>query len=167
MPFTIYVYGVNENRFLFRSMFLLILVAGVQFYHVFFLRDIQRSVFIFREPNVTDISWDMYISIPYEDCRCNVISIESCLTNLQIKYTRILPLILFLLEVYTFKDILSLHRYRSHFIVNFYWIVSIFLFFCLVTVIYRCSSYYDIINIILADLGILLYLTCGATQIIP
>ncbi|CAF3704807.1 unnamed protein product [Rotaria sp. Silwood1] len=61
-----------------------------------------------REPNATDVDYHMYTNIPYEDCRCNVVSIESCLTDLQLKYSRILPLILFLLEIY-----IGLLRYFS------------------------------------------------------
>jgi len=166
MPLIIYVYGVSENRLIIQS-WVLLFVAVIQLYHVFVLENIQQSVFMFREPNVTDVDFNMYKDISYEDCRCNVISIELCLTNLQFKYTRILPLILFLLEVYTFKVLLSLNRYRRYFIVNFYWIVSIFLFFCLVMIIYRSSYYYLLINSLLSVLGILLYLCCVVSKTIP
>jgi len=166
MPLIIYVYGVSENRLIIQS-WVLLFVAVIQLYHVFVLENIQQSVFMFRGPNVTNVDFNMYKDISYEDCRCNVISIELCLTNLQFKYTRILPLILFLLEVYTFKVLLSLYRYRRYFIVNFYWIVSIFLFFCLVMIIYRSSYYYLLINSLLSVLGILLYLCCVVSKTIP
>ena len=99
MPLIIYVYGISENRLIMQAL-VLIFVAALQGLHLFFLGNIQKSVFMRREINVTDVNHHMYINIPYEDCRCNVVSIESCLNNLQVKYTRILPLILFLLEIY-------------------------------------------------------------------
>ncbi|CAF1476392.1 unnamed protein product [Rotaria magnacalcarata] len=128
MPLIIYIYGVNEKRFFIHSL-LALFVAAIQFRHLFILENIQKLVFMHREPNVTDVNYRMYINIPYEDCRCNVVSIELCLTDLQIKYTRILPLILFLLEIYILKDILSLN-YRRVFLRNLYWIASIFPLFC-------------------------------------
>lgn len=166
MVLVIYVYGVSENRLIIQSLVLLF-VAAIQLYHVFVLQKIQQSVFMFRQPNVTDVGFNMHKDISYEDCRCNVISIESCLTNLQFKYTRILPLILFVLDIYILKDLLSLNRYRRHFIVNFYWIASIFLFFCLVMIIYRSSHYYLVVNSVLSEVGILLYLFSGVSNVIP
>ncbi|CAF2160747.1 unnamed protein product, partial [Rotaria magnacalcarata] len=166
MSLIIYVYDTSENR-LFNQTVVSLFVAVIQFYHVFVVKRIQQSVFMFRQPNATNVGFNMYKDISFEDCRCHVISIESCLTNLQFKYTRILPLILFLLEIYIFKDLLSLYRYRRYFIVNFYWIVSIFLFFCLVIIIYRSSHYYIIINTLLSELGILLSLCCAVSKAIP
>ena len=92
----------------------------------------------------------MYINISYEDCRCNVVSIEPCLTHSQYKYTHILPLILFLLEVYILKDILSInYYYRRSFRRNFYWIVSIFLLFCLFRTIYVSGDHYSLTALLL------------------
>jgi small-conductance mechanosensitive channel len=166
MPLIIYVYGVNEDQLIIK-MFALFLAAAIQFNHGFVLEKIQQSVLMFRQPNATEVGFHMYKDIPYEDCRCNIISIDTCLTNLQFKFTRILPLILFLLEVYTFKDLLSLNRFRRHFIVKFYWIISIFLFFCVVMIIYQSSDYYIIMTTLLSELGIVLAVCCGASVVRP
>ena len=166
MPLIIYVYGVSEDQLIIK-MFALLLVAAIQFNHVFVLETIQESVFMFRQPNATEVGFHMFEAIPYEDCRCNNISIDTCLTNLQFKFSRILPLILFLLEVYTFKDLLSLNRFRRHFIVKLYWIISIFLFFCVIMIIYHSSYYYIIMNTFLSELGILLGLCCGVSVVRP
>lgn len=166
MPFVINVYGISEDDVFMKCMLLLFLTA-MQFYHVFVLKGIQRSVFRLRQPNITNIDFGMHEYISYEDCRCNIISIESCLDDLHFKYTRTLPLILFVLEVHILKDLLSLSRYRRYFIINFYWIISTFLFFCLVMIIYQSSYYYITINILLSELGIVIYLCCSISKFFP
>lgn len=61
---------------------------------------------------MTDIDYVKFIDISYADCQSNVVPIESYLGDLQVKYTRILPLILFLFEMYIFKNLLSLNYRR-------------------------------------------------------
>ena len=73
MPLTINVYGIDEKTIVLHAVILLF-VAGIQFRHVFILGDIQKSVFMYREGNMTDVSSDMFTNIPYEDCRCNVVT---------------------------------------------------------------------------------------------
>ena len=166
MPLIIYVYGVSEKRFFIQS-WVLIFVAALQGRHLFILENIQKSVFMNREGNITDIDYHMYNNIPYEDCRCNVISNELCLSNLHIKYTYILPLIVFVLDVYILKDLLSLHRYREYFFLeNLYWISSIFLFFCVLILIYQNSQYYFITTCNLAYLGMILYFLSAASIVV-
>ena len=88
MPLVIYVFGISEDRLIMQAMILLY-AAAMQFYHVFVLKGIQRSVFRLRQSNITHVDFGMHEHISYEDCRCNVISIESCLDNLHFKYTMI------------------------------------------------------------------------------
>lgn len=164
-PVIIYVYGVNETRLFIHSLVLLF-VAATQFRHIFILENIQKLVFTHRQSNITNIVYHMYTNMPYEDCRCNVVSIESCLTDLQLKYTRILPLILFVLEIYILKDILSLKYYRKDFLRNLYWITAIFLLFYLLIIIYRSSRDYSLMAFLLSYSGMLLYFCCAASKVI-
>ena len=163
MPLTINVYDIDEQTIALYGIILLS-VAGIQCRHLFILRGIQKSIFMHREGNMTDVSADMYINIPYEDCRCNVVSIESCLTDMRLKYTRILPLISFTLEIYILKDILSLKYYRRCFR-NLYWISSTFLFFCLLVFIYRSSYDYDLIALFLSCVALKLFFCCVASKV--
>jgi len=164
MPLIIYVYGISENRLIIESL-LLIFVACLQGRHLFILGDIQKSVFMYREPNITNINYLMYINISYEDCRCNVISSELCLSNLKLKYTYILPLIVFVLDVYILKDLFSLHRYRRYF-QNLYWILSIVLFFRVLRLIYQSSRYYFATACLVSYLGMILFILSGAAKVI-
>ena len=108
----------------------------------------------------------IYTNILYEDCRCNVASIESCLTDLQLKYTCILPLILFYIRNLYFKRHSFIKLLSKIFSSNFYWIFSIFLFFCLLMFIYRCSHHYSQSALFLSCLDLVLYFCCAASRVI-
>jgi hypothetical protein len=155
MPSVHHLNGFSLVRKIVYCLVLLLFIA-LQTHHLIILGNIQKSILMYREPNITNIDYRMYINIPQEHCRCNVISSDICLTNLRFKYSYILPLILSILEVYIFKDILLI-RYRRYFLENVYWIFSIFLFLYLSIIIYRSSYYYYLTCFILSCFGILLY----------
>ena len=161
---TIYIYGVNKIHFMI-NVCILTFVVTMQFRQLFILDDIQKSVFNFRERNFLNVDSDIYVDISYEDCRCNIVSIESCLTHLQYKYTYILPIILFLLEVYIIKDILSLDYYQIYTIMNIYWICSIFILFYLFRIVYLSSYHYILTAIILSSLGVILFSCCATWKL--
>src|ERR1700728_3817792 len=55
----------------------------------------QHSVFKLRMPNVTSLQPDLYflyLGMPYNDCRCSVVSTKYCLTDKQLRISRVLPL---------------------------------------------------------------------------
>jgi hypothetical protein len=156
MPSVHHLNGFSLVRKIVYCLVLLLFIA-LQTHHLIILGNIQKSILMYREPNITNIDYRMYINIPQEHCRCNVISSDICLTNLRFKYSYILPLILSILEVYIFKDILLI-RFRRYFLENVYWIFSIFLFLYLSIIIYRSSYYYYLTCFILSCFGILLYL---------
>ncbi|CAF0923450.1 unnamed protein product [Rotaria sordida] len=166
MPSYFRIYGASRIRIRIH-VYVLFFFICVQYRYIFTLGEIQKSVFMFREPTVTNVKLNMYNNIPYEDCRCNVVPVESCLTDEELKYTRIIPLILFLLQIYLLKDILSLHHERKYFLLNLYWIVSMFAFFCFLIIIYRSSYFYGTITRILVCTGLYLFLNGYISQIIP
>ncbi|CAF2822476.1 unnamed protein product [Rotaria sp. Silwood2] len=165
MPSCFRIYGASRIRIRIHAYVLLFFIC-VQYRYTFTLGEIQKSVFMFREPNVTNVKLNMYNKIPYEDCRCNVVPVESCLTDEELKYSRIIPLILFLLQIYLLKDILSLHQDRRYSLLNLYWIVSMFVFFCFLIIIYRSSYYYSTITRMLVCTGQFLFLYSSISQVI-
>ncbi|CAF3337584.1 unnamed protein product [Rotaria sp. Silwood2] len=165
MPSCFRIYGASRIRIRIHAYVLLFFIC-VQYRYTFTLGEIQKSVFMFREPNVTNVKLNMYNKIPYEDCRCNVVPVESCLTDEELKYSRIIPLILFLLQIYLLKDILSLHQDRRYSLLNLYWIVSMFVFFCFLIIIYRSSYYYSTITRMLVCTGQFSFLYSSISQVI-
>ncbi|CAF1260837.1 unnamed protein product, partial [Rotaria sp. Silwood1] len=80
MPSYFRIYGASPIRIRIH-VYVLFFFICVQYRYTFTLGEIQKSVFMFREPSVTNVKLDMYNNIPYEDCRCNVVPVESCLTD--------------------------------------------------------------------------------------
>ncbi|CAF2213914.1 unnamed protein product [Rotaria magnacalcarata] len=165
MPSCFRIYGISRIRIRIHAHVLLFFIC-VQYRYIFTLGEIQKSVFMFRESNVTNVKLNMYNNIPYEDCRCKVVPVESCLTDEELKYTRIIPLVLFLLQIYLLKDILSLHQDRRYSLLNLYWIVSIFVFFCFLIIIYLSSYDYSTITRMLICTGQFLFLYSSISQVI-
>lgn len=159
MPSLSYIYGANPIRVRTQA-WMIILFFIVQNFYTVILPESQKAVFMFREPNATNVKFNMYIHIPYEECRCNVVPIDSCLTDQYLKSSRVIPLIFFLLEVYLINDFLSLHHEGKYFLLNLFWIISIFAFFCLLIIVYRSSYYYYWITTLFICAAPLLHI-CG------
>jgi hypothetical protein len=85
----------------------------------------QKSVFMLRMPNMTSIEPDMYCDIPYNDCRCSVISTKYCVTDTHLKISRVVPLLLFLLHIYLIREAFSLSGDYIYFFVYLLWITTI------------------------------------------
>jgi hypothetical protein len=133
----------------------------MQLYHTFVLDGYQRSVFKFRMPNATSVKVELYYDIPYDECRCSVVPIKDCLTDEQLKYIRIELVILFVLEVYLIRELVSFSGNRVYFLVNVYWIVSMFSLFCILVIIYRSTFYYEIIAKCFSFVGFSFFLYCS------
>jgi hypothetical protein len=147
----------NNNECTVYHVLVLYAFAWMQWSHIFTLLNSQRSVFMFRMPNVTSVTVNLYGDIPYEDCRCSIVPIKDCLADERLKYTRTVPLILFVLVVYFIWNHLSFSGNRVDFLVKVYWIVSMFTFFAILIIIYRSSYYYNLIARILICTGHLLF----------
>lgn len=143
MPINFDINDNNEScaRFYACAIFLF---GFVQFEYMSVLDTSQIWVFRFWMPNATLVEAKLYYDIPYEDCHCSVAPTKNCLTNRQLRITRVLPLILFVLQVQLIRKSLSFSVTHTHFLVNAYWIISIFIFFGILVIIYRSSYYYEL-----------------------
>ena len=70
--------------------YIVMYLASSQFYHLLVLDISQEFVFMARLTNVTTIEMTSFSLIPYEDCRCSIQSTKGCLTDHQLKYTRLI-----------------------------------------------------------------------------
>ena len=102
----------------------------------------HESVLKLRMPNVTSDETKLYCGIPYDDCRCSVVSVKYCLTHTQLKFSRIVPLVLFILQIYLAQELFSLSGDHKHLLICALWITSMFVFIGIVALIYRNSCCY-------------------------
>lgn len=157
MPINFAINLNNKSR-TFSYAIIIMVLAVSQFLCIFILDASQIAVVRFRMPNITAVHVDLYSDIPHEDCRCSVIPTKGCINNIQLKIFRVLPLILFVLEVCFIREHFILSGDYTYFLVNIYWIVSIFVFFGIFIIIHRSSYYYDWIGLILYGISLLLFL---------
>ncbi len=102
----------------------------------------QRSVFVLRMPNVTSIDANLYFGIPYNDCRCSVVSTKYCLNDKQLKISRVLPLVLYVFQIYFIREFISISGDYIYFFVAVLWIIAMFVFIGFLVVTYLYNYYY-------------------------
>jgi hypothetical protein len=94
---------------------------------------------------VTSIDTNLYCDISYHNCLCSVVSTKYCLTDKQLKISRILPLVLFVLQVYLIRELLSLSGNHVSFLVHVLWVTSVLAFIGILVIVYRSSCYFDFV----------------------
>jgi len=107
---------------------------------------------------VSNVTSDLYCGIPYDDCRCVLVSTKDCLSNTHVKIARLLPLILFGIQVFLIREIFSLNGSGKSFFVYFLWIISMLIFISILVIVYRKYCYYDDMASILCCTGSQLFL---------
>ncbi|CAF3731611.1 unnamed protein product [Rotaria socialis] len=123
-------FDINANNVLratFYACAIFVLVLS-QLEYTYILDRSQESVFLLMMPNVTSVETNLYYGIPYEDCRCSIVATQYCLTYTQLKISRILPLVLFVLQLYLIRELILLSGDHVYFLVNMSWIVTFCVF---------------------------------------
>jgi hypothetical protein len=147
--------GINGNNEL-NSVFhagIILLLSLKQHTFLDTLDIAQKSVVALRMPNVTLFEPDLYFGIPYNDCHCSVALTEYCLTDKQLKTSRVLPLVLYVLQIYFTRDFLSISGNHTYFFVSVLWIVAMFGFIGFLVAIYIYNYYYGFVISYLCTTG--------------
>jgi hypothetical protein len=129
------------------------LLFWVQSKYTSILERTQKSVFMLRMPNVSTVEANLYCDIPYDDCRCSIVSTKYCLTDKQLKTSRIVPLVLFVLQLYLIRELVSLSGDNICFLVYVPWIASLFVFIGILAIIYRYHCFYGYTGLIVSVTG--------------
>jgi hypothetical protein len=157
MPINLTIKLNNKPR-TFNYISILMIFGVAQYVCMLILDASQIGVVMFRMPNITSVTLDLYDNIPHEDCRCAAMPTEHCLFNIQLKIIRILPIILFVSEVCFIREHFILTGDWRYLILNIYWIVCIFVLLSILIIIYRNQYYYDWVGIVLYGINLLLML---------
>jgi hypothetical protein len=150
-------FNANNKTRAFNYALVMMVFTVAQFICTITLLACQMSIFMFRMPNATSVVVDLYNDIPYEDCRCSFIPTKNCLTHRELQIARVLPLILFVLQVYLIREHFSFTGNHTYFLVNVYWIVYMFAFFGILVIINRSSYCYCWTATILTCMGFFLF----------
>jgi hypothetical protein len=131
----------NEMCSLIHAGTILILVLWQQGW-LYTLDMTQKSVFVLRMPNGTLLEADLYFGILYNDCRCSVVSTKYCLTDKQLQISRVLPLVLYVFQIYFTREFVSISGNHTSFFVSVLWIVAMFVSIGFLVVIDLYNYYY-------------------------
>jgi hypothetical protein len=136
---------------------LIAILSFIQATHISILEKSQKSVFMLQMPNVTSVQPHLYCGISYDHCHCSIVSVKHCLTDEQLKIGRILPLTLFVLEVYLIRELVSLSRDYTFSLVYGTWITCLLIFISILVIIYQYPCFYEHIAMLLNIMGCLLF----------
>ncbi|CAF0891349.1 unnamed protein product [Adineta steineri] len=152
-------FGLDINREMHAAGYAMALVMYIISHYdtLYNLKTSHESVLKLRMPNVTSNGTDLYCGIPYDDCRCSVVSVKYCLTDTQLKLSRIVPIVLFVVQIYLAHELFTLSGDHKHLLICALWITSMFVLIGIIALIYRSSCYHGHTLSILAGTGYLLF----------
>lgn len=136
---------------------LIVILLYMHSENISILEKSQKSIFMLKMPNVTSVQFHLYCGIPYDHCHCSIVSVKHCLTDEQLKWGRILPLILFVLQVCLIRELLSLSRDYTLSLVYGTWFTCLLIFIAILVVVYRYTCFYLLTYVILYITGLLLF----------
>jgi hypothetical protein len=130
--------------------FLGFVTFGVSYYNSYLhclFGQAETSILLSRGLNVPRIAEALICDLPYDDCRCLVVSnatekSEKCITYGQLVVSRILPLVSFFLQIILTRELFSFSGNYRRVLVYSLWIASIFIFICITIGIYYSSCYH-------------------------
>jgi hypothetical protein len=112
---------------------------------------------------VTSAKVNKYCGLPYDDYRCSVLSMtpnisEYCLNDAQITGARLLPLLLFVLELCLIHELFSLSEDCIRFFLYGLGITSVFTFAVIIILIYHNTCAQLCVTLFLFSTGMILFM---------
>jgi hypothetical protein len=93
----------------------------------------RERIFSLSSTNITSNSSFLKCNIPYDECRCSIISNKSteaieCVTDIQIIAAHILPLVSYVWQLYIIYKLFSFTGRYSHILRHISWAIALFVF---------------------------------------
>lgn len=100
----------------------------------------------------------------YDDCRCSVqasknVSLKNCLTDNYLLYSRLFPIVSFILQAFLVRDLFTLSGKYTSIVIYGLWIMAVFIFVFIANGIYHSSCFQRIVIPILQTTGGILFST--------
>ncbi len=116
-----------------------------------------------RLTNMTSAKVNRYCGLPYDDYRCSVLSItpnisQYCLNDAQITGARLLPLLLYVLELCLIHELFSLSEDCVRFFLYALGITSVFTFGVIIILIYHNTCAQLCVTLFLFSTGAILFM---------
>jgi hypothetical protein len=113
--------------------------------------------------NVTPGIFNRQCGHPYDDYRCSVLSMTPnisnyCLNDVQITSMRLLPLLLFVLELYLIHELFSLSEDCVRFFLYAFGVTAVFIFGVITIVIYHNTCAQQYVTVFLFWMSMILFM---------
>jgi hypothetical protein len=118
----------------------------------------QKSVFLFRMPNITTIDTSLCSDIPYQNSLCFAVSTKNCLTEKQLKIFYVIPLVLFVFQVSLVRECFWLSGDHVVFLVHVSWVASMLAVIDILVIVYQSCDYFVFIGKTLWCTGLTLHM---------
>lgn len=131
----------NEVRVTFYACIMIALTLPQTTFMNFFSR-FHEPVLLTSISNVSNVGSNLYQEKPYDHYRCLPTSTKHCLGRISLKIARILPLILFVVQIHFVRELFSVNGGLKSVFVSVLWIISL-ISFCHISIIaYRKPEHY-------------------------
>jgi len=114
------------------AMILLFISCAISSFNIR-IENCRETIFSLSSTNTIQNSSFLKCNIPYEECRCSIISNKlkksiECITNIQTMTAHILPVISCVLQLYLIYELFSVTGNYSHILRDIFWIIGLFIF---------------------------------------
>jgi hypothetical protein len=110
---------------------ILLLASGLIVSFNFRIENCRRSISFLSSNNMILNSSLLQCNIPYEECRCSVISNKfnntiECITDIQVITAPISPLVSYVMQLYIIYKLFSFTEKSSHILRDICWVIALF-----------------------------------------
>jgi hypothetical protein len=147
-------------RLSFLSVLFILLFYGTLWIDIQF--QISRaSLFPLSRHNITYASDQHRCDIPYDNCRCSVISNKpnesiKCITDLVAITGHLLPLVSYALQIYGISTLFSFTGYYSQLLTDIFWVIALFVFVIIAIGAHGSSCLHFYTSFIIVAIGLLM-----------
>ena len=125
------------------------------------IENCRKTIFSLSSTNITPNNSSLQCNIPYEECRCSVISNKSnnaieCITDIQAMTAHISPLVSYVLQLYIIYELFLFKGKYSHILTNIFWVIVLFVFIIIAIAAHGSTCLYNNTSVTLTASGYLL-----------
>jgi hypothetical protein len=152
---------IYTNSITFNMAVLLFMIAGPLLSLEFRFVNACQSLFPLLTSNMTIDSNLSPCRIPYDECRCSVLSNRSgltteCLMDVEAMIGHILPLVIYALQLYLIYKLVSVTGKYSHILTDIFWIIALVVFVIIAIAVHGSSCFHFYSVLIICSTSILL-----------
>jgi hypothetical protein len=151
----------TDARLQFVALFVFCISCGIMCLDIPF-RNSRQSIFLLSNSEITLADYRSLCNIPYDECRCSVLSNKSnssikCITDNAAMTAHILPLVSYVLQLYIIYEVFSFSGNYSHIFTDIFWVVALVVFIIVAIGVHGSSCFYSNTIMVICMTGISMF----------